>query len=84
MIAHLDSPHMPAQNTTESAPATPSEEGVMAMAVFESRKGRGTMRAWGELSEIDRAVLLESVRQRRRIQPQRQVYTELFGVRTNR
>lgn len=59
-------------------------EGVKAVALFESRQGRVT-RAWDELSEIDRAVLLESVRQRRRVQQQKQaIYTQVYGVRSNR
>jgi hypothetical protein len=76
---------MPAQNPTEPTrtPGTP-REGVKAVALFESRKGRVT-RAWDELSEIDRQVLLESMRQRRKYQAYKtKIYTELYGMRTNK
>ncbi|WP_162891264.1 hypothetical protein [Aeromicrobium sp. A1-2] len=46
----------------------------------ESRKGR--KRAWDELSEIDRAVLLESVRQRREVERHKTaIYSEIYGIR---
>lgn len=85
MTAAPDTPLMPAQNPDESTPTDGTlREGVKAVALFESRKG-GVTRAWDELSEIDRAVLLESVRQRRTIQQQKQkIYTEVYGVRSNR
>ncbi|MBD8607731.1 hypothetical protein IFT73_12785 [Aeromicrobium sp. CFBP 8757] len=76
---------MPAQHIHE-CPSTDEHdgEGVKAVALFESRKGRET-RAWDELSEIDRTVLLESVRQRRRLQQQKQtIYTQVHGIRSNR
>jgi len=84
MTAKLDTQLMPAQNPTNPSPTTGIDrEEVKAVALYESRKAR--KRAWDELSEVDRAVLLESVRQRRRSQEQqRQIYTELFGLRTNR
>ncbi len=63
---------MPAQYPTEPTPTTGTlGEGVKAMAIFESRIGRDK-RAWDELAEIDRAVLLETVRLRREAQRQRQ------------
>lgn len=81
---------MPAQNTTDPAPttgpvpaATP-REGVKSVAIFESRRSR-VPRAWDELTELDRLVLLESVRQRRKVQDQKQrIYTEMYGLRSNR
>jgi hypothetical protein len=85
MNATIDSQLMPAQTPTDPAPtSTTPGEGVKAVAIFESRKDRVT-RPWDELSEIDRAVLLESVRQRRRYQAQKQkIYSELFGMRINK
>nr|MCW2728792.1 hypothetical protein [Aeromicrobium sp.] len=81
MTTNLDPHLMPAQNTTKPTPATPTGEGVKAVALFESRKPR----PWDELSEIDRAVLLESVRQRRKDQTHKQkIYSELFGMRINK
>jgi hypothetical protein len=90
MNTTLDSRLMPAQNptdrhTTDPRPTTGTRgEGVNEVTLFESRKGRVT-RAWDELSEIDRAVLLESVRQRRRYQAHKQkIYSELYGMRYNK
>ena len=71
---------MPAQHIHE-CPSTDEHdgEGVKTVALFESRKGRET-RAWDELSEIDRAVLLESVRQRRKLQRQQQaIYAQVYN-----
>lgn len=80
-----DTTLMPAQHTHESTPTHGTHgEGVKAVALFESRTGRVT-RAWDELSEIDRQVLLESVRQRRKYQAQKtKIYSELYGIRINR
>lgn len=85
MTRELDTPLMPAQNPDESTQVDRSHgEGVKAVALFESRKARSA-RAWDELSEIDRAVLLESVRQRRAAEQQKQkIYTEVYGIRSNR
>jgi hypothetical protein len=73
---------MPAQNPTDPTSTTGSlGEGVKAMAIFESRQVRDK-RAWDEVSEIDRAVLLETVRLRREAQRQRQaMITTLYGLR---
>ena len=76
---------MPAQQhpdtETTTGTGTAGEE-VKAVALFESSKRRDA-RAWDELSEIDRQVLLESVRQRRKHEAHKQrIYTELFGMRT--
>lgn len=82
MTPKADPQLMPAQNPTNAPPTTgtPGKE-VNHVALFESRKGRGK-RPWDELSEIDRAVLLESVRLRRKAQDQqRQIYSEFYGVR---
>jgi hypothetical protein len=73
---------MPAQNPTKptSTIATDDGKGVKAVAIFESRRARGT-RAWDEMSEIDRAVLLERVRQRRKAQARkRAVINERNGM----
>ncbi|NRQ51114.1 hypothetical protein [Aeromicrobium stalagmiti] len=57
---------------------------MKAVALFESRRARGS-RAWDELSEIDRLVLLEAVRQRRKYQAQKtKIYSELYGMRINK
>ncbi|MFC5679465.1 hypothetical protein [Aeromicrobium endophyticum] len=54
------------------------------VALFEPRNDR-VARAWDELSEIDRQVLLESVRQRRAYQAHKsRIYTELYGMRVNK
>ena len=47
---------------------TTSGEGVNAMARNPLRPGARRKRAWDEMSETDRQVLLESVRQRREAQ----------------
>lgn len=83
MTTHHDPRIRPAQNPTPTT-GTDTGEGVKAVAPFESRKNR-RKRAWDEMSEIDRAVLLESVRQRRKAQEtQRSVYSEIYGLRNNR
>jgi hypothetical protein len=81
----LDFHLMPAHHPTDHSSTTESPRGeVKAVALFESRKGR-TARAWDELSDIDRAVLLESVRQRRKYQAHKQkIYSELYGMRINK
>ena len=82
MTTHINT-FMPAQNPIHPDPTsgTPGE-GVKAVALFESRQARGK-RAWDELSEIDRQVLLEAVRQRRKYQAMKtKIYSELYGMRT--
>lgn len=85
MTTSIDNRTQPAQNPTESIfPTRTHGEGVKAVALFESRRARGT-RAWDELSEIDRQVLLEEVRQRRKYQAMKtQIYSELYGMRNNK
>ena len=85
MNTTLETPLMPATQTPESSPTHGSRgEGVNEVALFESRKDR-VARAWDELSEIDRHVLLESVRQRRKYQAHKtRIYTELYGMRVNK
>jgi hypothetical protein len=75
---------MPAQNPTDPTSTTGSiGEEVTAMAIFESRRVRDK-RAWDEVAEIDRAVLLETVRRRREAQRQRQaMIAALYGLRRN-
>ena len=74
----------PAQNPTDIHPTTGTDgEEVKSVAIFESRKER--KRAWDELPEIDRAVLLESVRQRRKIQQHKMaIEAEIYAIRINR
>jgi hypothetical protein len=84
MTPKLDPRLIPAQNFTDSSPTTGTDRGeVKDVAIFESRRPR--KRAWGELSEIDRLVILESVRQRRKLRAQQdRIHNELFGLRANR
>lgn len=84
MTTKLDTQLMPAQNPTKPSPATDPGEEVLEVALFESRKARGT-RAWDELAEIDRALLLESVRQRRKLRKQQTtIHNEIYRLRSNR
>lgn len=85
MTTNLDTRLMPAPNDTNSTPTNGSDRReVKNVAIFESRRPRGK-RAWDELSEIDRAVILESVRQRRKARAlQNAVHNEMFGLRANR
>ena len=85
MTTKLEPRLMPAQTLTDSSPTTGTDgEEVKDVAIFESRRARGK-RAWDELSEIDRLVILESVRQRRKARQQQDaIHHELFGLRANR
>lgn len=84
MTIQTPTPLMPAHDTTKPTTATDSGEGVRDMALFEPREGR-EVRAWDELSEIDRQVILESVRQRRRQQAQQQrIHNEIYRLRSVR
>lgn len=85
MTTKLDPRLMPAQTITDSTPTTGTDwEEVKDMAISGSRRARGT-RARGELPEIDRAVLLEALKQRRKLFEQHQaIRHELFGLRANR
>ena len=86
MTTKLDPRLIPAHHLTDSSPTTGTDrEEVKDVAIFESRRARGTKRAWDEFSEIDRAVILESVRQRRKMRAhQDRIHNELFGLRANR
>ena len=85
MNTTLETPLMPATQTPEPTPSHGTRgEGVNEVALFEPRNDR-VARAWDELSEIDRQVLLESVRQRRAYQARKtRIYTELYGMRVNK
>lgn len=85
MTTQLDPRLMPADHLTNSTPTTGTDgEEVKDMTIFESRRARGT-RAWDEMSEIDRAVLLEAVRQARKLRQQQQaIHNAMFGLRANR
>lgn len=85
MNTTLDERLMSAQNPTDPAQTTGTPRGeVKSVALFEIRKERVT-RAWDELSEIDRQVLLESARQRRKNQALKtKIYSEIYGIRANR
>ncbi|MET0951943.1 MAG: hypothetical protein ABWX57_01555 [Aeromicrobium sp.] len=83
MTPQLDARLMPAQNPTSLTPKAGADgEGVNEVALIEFRKARGT-RPWDQLSEIDRQILLEAVRQRRRHEALKTwIYSELYGMRT--
>ena len=89
MTTNLDPRLMPAHTLTDSSPTTGTDgEEVKDVAIFESRRARRT-RARDELPKldpvIDRAVILESVRQRRKAREQQnRIHSELFGIRANR
>jgi hypothetical protein len=85
MTTKLDPRLIPAQNLTDSSPTTGTDgEEVKDVAIFESRQAR-SKRAWDELSELDRLVILETVRQRRKLRAhQDRIHNELFGLRANR
>jgi len=89
MTTKLEPRLIPARHLTDSSPTTGTDgEEVKDVAIFESRRARKT-RAWDELSEhdpeIDRAVILESMRQRRKLREQQhRIHNELFGIRANR
>jgi hypothetical protein len=90
MTTKLDPRLIPAQNLTDSSPTAGTDgEEVKDVAIFESRRARSKKRAWDELPKndpaLDRAVILESVRQRRRLRAhQDRIHNELFGLRANR
>lgn len=84
MTTKPDTRLMPAQNPTDLHPTTGTDgEGVKAVGILNSRKG--SKRAWDEMSEIDRVVLLESVRQRRKVQKQNlAIHNEIYRLRSMR
>lgn len=84
MTTKPDTRLMPAQNPTDLHPTTGTDgEGVKAVGILNPRKDR--KRAWDEMSEIDRAVLLESVRQRRKVQKQNiAIQNEIYRLRSMR
>ncbi len=84
MTTKPDTRLMPAQNPTDPRPTTGTDgEGVKAVGILNPRQGR--KRAWDEMSEIDRAVLLETVRQRRKVQKQNiAIQNEIYRLRSMR
>ena len=86
MTTNLETRLITAKNLTDhSSPMNETVgEGVKSVAIFEARQARGK-RAWAELSEIDRAVLLESVRQRRIQQKRkRSIESSIYSMRSGR
>lgn len=86
MTTKLETRLITAKNPTDNSSPTNGTvgEGVKAVAIFESRRARGK-RAWDEMSEIDRAVLLESVRQRRIQQKRkRSIESSIYNMRSGR
>lgn len=79
----LDARLMSAHTPTDPRKTIGSLRGeVKTMAIFESRR---TRRAWDEASELDRALILESARQRRKNQALKaRIYSEVYGIRANR
>ena len=87
---HLIAAHHQTPNESRPEGRSP-REGVNAMNLFSRDPERKRAlrserkRAWDELSEIDRAVLLESVRQRREaVEQRRAVLSGLQSLRHDR
>jgi len=84
MSQHIDTlthAHITRPNPNLTGSTTDRGE-VKSVAIFE-RQPRA--RAWDEMSEIDRAVLLETVRLRRKAREQRrQLHQQHYGMRTTR
>lgn len=84
MSQQSDTRLMPAQNFdldhTLTGSGSINRGEVKAMAKIWRKRTR----AWDEMSEIDRAVLLESVRQRREQREQQRKLAEQLGNRVNR
>ena len=86
MTTNLETRLITAKNLTDhSSPMNETVgEGVKSVAIFEARQAR-SKRAWDEMSEIDRAVLLESVRQRRIQQKRkRSIESSIYSMRSGR
>lgn len=86
MTTNLETRLITAKNPTDHTSPTNGTvgKGVKSVAIFEARQARGK-RAWDELSEIDRAVLLESVRQRRNLQKRKtSIESTIYALRSNR
>lgn len=86
MTTNLETRLITAKNQTDYSSPTngTAGEGVKSVAIFEARQARNK-RAWDELSEIDRAVLLESVRQRRIHQKRkRSIESNIYSLRAGR
>lgn len=83
MTAQLDTPLMPAHDPTSPTPKAGAEgEGVNAVALIDLRRSLGP-RPTGRMSDIDRQILLEAVRQRRKREALKtRIYSELYGMRT--
>jgi len=82
-LTHAQIPD-PNQNLTGS---TTDRGEVKAMAIFERQPRRRSVqtRAWDQMSEIDRAVLLEAVRLRRKANEQRRkLHQQYYGMRSTR
>ena len=76
--ARLMSAHTPTDRRNTIGPLRGE---VKSVAIFETRK---TRRA-GMVPELDRAVILESARLRRKNQALKtQIYSEIYGIRANR
>lgn len=74
------------QHTTDSVSTEPATgEEVNAMFSFNRRPRPDNGSVGRQRAELDRAVVLESLRQQRRAQQQqRAVHARLWGVRANR
>ena len=86
MTQHQTTDTLPADIPTDptTTRGDTAGEGVNAMAHLPIRRARGK-RAWDEMSQTDREVLLESVRQRREAQAARDARAvEIYALRSNR
>ena len=83
MTTHLATRLMPAGTDQNSHPTQDRTE-VNNMAIFESRRAAGK-RDSDQVSGIDRAIVLESMRQRRKAQKRKaSIESGLYNLRSSR
>ncbi len=83
MTTHLVTRLMPAGTAQNSHPTQDRTE-VNTMAIFESRQA-ADKRSSDQMSGIDRAVILESMRQRRKAQKRKaSIESGLYNLRSSR
>lgn len=83
MTTHLATRLMHAGTTQKSHP-TQDRKDVHTVAIFESRQA-ADKRASDQMSGIDRAILLESMRQRRKAQKRKEsIESGLYNLRSSR
>lgn len=83
MTTHLATRLMSAGTGQKSHP-TQDRKGVNTVAIFQSRQA-ADKRASDQMSGIDRAILLESMRQRRKAQKRKEsIESGLYNLRSSR